>query len=208
MTEKILVFSKKLLDPFPGLDKSTKSLSKVFKDCLPRAYFVPRNEAEKDESLLQVIPYVVFRDGNHILTYHRTTEGGEDRLHDKYSIGIGGHVNTDDLLKGVSGPQNIIHGYKCCQELAFVGAVRREIFEELKMPEIDIVRTKPKMLIYDERDDVGRVHLGVVLFAETDAENVQAGEPEIDKVSWKNVSNLRKLGDKLEGWSQYLIPHL
>src|SRR3954454_9273568 len=61
-----------------------------------RGEFRPRPDAEQDPSWKQVIPYVVLRDGDAIFLMRRTRAGGDERLHDRYSIGIGGHVNPQD----------------------------------------------------------------------------------------------------------------
>jgi predicted NUDIX family phosphoesterase len=51
--------------------------------------FVPRSDAEHDESMRQIIPYAVFKNGNEHLLMKRTKKQGEARLHDMYSIGVG-----------------------------------------------------------------------------------------------------------------------
>ena len=58
--------------------------------------FVPRSEAEVDPRLKQIIPYLVLRDGERCFLMRRTKAGGDARLHDRYSIGVGGHLNPGD----------------------------------------------------------------------------------------------------------------
>ena len=58
--------------------------------------FRPRAEAEADPSWKQIIPYLLLRDGERIFLMRRTRAGGDERLHDRYTIGIGGHVNPED----------------------------------------------------------------------------------------------------------------
>src|SRR5436190_9053741 len=58
--------------------------------------FMERNLAEHDESFKQVIPYVLVAHGNRYLLIRRTKKQGEARLHDMYSLGIGGHINDVD----------------------------------------------------------------------------------------------------------------
>ena len=66
--------------------------------------FVPRQAAEIDPSLKQIIPYLVLRDGDCIFLMKRTRAGGDARLHDLYSIGVGGHLNPGDggILGGLA----------------------------------------------------------------------------------------------------------
>src|SRR5262245_5246303 len=83
-----------------------------------RGFFVERDHAEKDSSLKQIIPYCVVlnatphitRPGSQLgslasgepraLKLRRLPKQGERRLHDKLSIGIGGHLNPVDAGVG------------------------------------------------------------------------------------------------------------
>jgi len=58
--------------------------------------YVPRPDAETDPSLKQIIPYLVLRDGDRIFLMKRTRAGGDPRLHDRFTVGIGGHLNPGD----------------------------------------------------------------------------------------------------------------
>ena len=66
--------------------------------------YVPRPRAETDRSLKQIIPYLVLRDGDRIFLMKRTSAGGDARLHDLYSVGVGGHLNPGDggILGGLA----------------------------------------------------------------------------------------------------------
>ena len=55
-----------------------------------------RTAMEVDPSFKQVIPYLVLRDGERFFLMRRTKGGVDARLHDRYSIGVGGHVNPED----------------------------------------------------------------------------------------------------------------
>ncbi len=59
--------------------------------------FMPRREAEQDPGHKQIIPYLVLRDGPRLFVIHRTRAGGDARLHGRYSIGVGGHLNPGDV---------------------------------------------------------------------------------------------------------------
>ena len=62
--------------------------------------FEPRDTVEEDPSLKQLIPYCVFRHQERVFHYRRGTEQGEQRLHSKRSIGIGGHISSTDQQTG------------------------------------------------------------------------------------------------------------
>ncbi len=55
-----------------------------------------RAAAEQDPTHKQVIPYLVLRDGERWFLMRRTRAGGDARLHDRWSIGVGGHLNPGD----------------------------------------------------------------------------------------------------------------
>lgn len=54
-----------------------------------------RSFCETEESLLQLLPYIVLRSPiGRIFCYERGGASGESRLHGRLSIGLGGHVDT------------------------------------------------------------------------------------------------------------------
>src|SRR4030095_16162199 len=73
----------------------------AFEAALAReGFFVERAVAERTPSWKQIIPYTLVQCGERVLLTRRTKGGGEARLHDKHSIGIGGHINPVDLEQG------------------------------------------------------------------------------------------------------------
>ena len=85
---------------------------------LPRqGQWRPRAVVEQDERWLQPIPYLLITDEqNRFWCYRRS--GGDRRLADRFSCGVGGHVERIDQR----------------EELAdtLAGALRRELAEELR----------------------------------------------------------------------------
>lgn len=65
---------------------------------MAEAWIAPRPYLEEDASFLQIIPYVVVRDGTRVLSYRRGAGSGETRLAGKDSIGLGGHVDVADVV--------------------------------------------------------------------------------------------------------------
>jgi predicted NUDIX family phosphoesterase len=148
--------------------------------------FRPRPEMEADPSFKQVIPYLVLRDGDRFFLMRRTRAGGDPRLHDRYSIGVGGHLNPGDI------------------DLA--GGLRREWAEEVAadfVPEFRLVA-----LLNDDTTDVGAVHLGAVYVADA------AGRPvairEIDKLegAFAEPAQVVAVADRLESWSRLTFEYL
>ncbi|MFO7535665.1 MAG: hypothetical protein R6X19_08300 [Kiritimatiellia bacterium] len=149
--------------------------------------FVRRGEAETDPSLKQLIPYFVIEHGGRLWCYVRGKQSGEGRLVAKASIGIGGHINQDDV--------SLFGTYET--------AARRELEEEVSIPAGSTDRIVA--LLNDDSNEVGRVHLGVVhvLRAATDA--VTKRESKITESGFKTLGELRAMRDRLESWSQLCL---
>jgi len=66
-------------------------------------FFMPRARAETDPAYKQIIPYVVLQAPgppgrpHHYMIFQRV-QGGDPRLGRLYSIGLGGHINSGDVL--------------------------------------------------------------------------------------------------------------
>ena len=148
--------------------------------------FEPRAAMEVDRSWKQVIPYLVLRDGEHYFLMRRSRAGGDARLHDRWSIGVGGHLNPGD------------------GDLA--GGLRREWREELRAdfdPEFELVG-----LLNDDSTDVGSVHIGAVYVA--DAGGLPVAIRETDKLtgSFAEPAEVALVMDQLETWSALVFEHL
>lgn len=196
--EQVLVVKRALLEEigsFQGI--STSGIDEAMARLLDPAnhFFMDRGVAEEDPSHKQLIPYCVFRCGDHILHYTRGKAGGEARLHAKISVGVGGHVNPVDTDGGRTGPD------------AYHAAVRRELDEELVLATPQHHRIIA--LLNDDSNPVGQVHLGVVHLIELDAPAATAREDALTDLAFATLADLRgPLFDRLETWSQFCIQHL
>jgi predicted NUDIX family phosphoesterase len=145
--------------------------------------FVPRPEAEVDASLKQIIPYLVLRDRDLVFLMKRTRAGGDPRLHDRYTIGVGGHLNPGDVT--------------------ILGGLRREWMEEMTadfVPEFRYVG-----LLNDDTVDVGRHHLGIVFLADGSGRAVRIRETHKLSGSFETVEAARAVYDLMETWSQLTL---
>jgi predicted NUDIX family phosphoesterase len=141
--------------------------------------FRRRAEAEGDPEWKQVIPYLVLRDRGSLFLMRRTRAGGDARLHERYSIGIGGHINPDD--GGVN------------------GGLVREWQEEI---DADFVpEFRPVGLLNDDTDPVGQVHIGVVFAAEAAGRPVAIREAEKLEGAFVAPADVLRVYDRLETWS-------
>jgi len=125
--------------------------------------FYPRNtgdeqDIEKKPEFKQPIMYgVIVNNEGRFLVYQRGEAGyDEARLRKKISIGIGGHVNPQDRTIPDSFYREIDEEIKISYngEVVNLAANRREIKK--------YVQVRVCGLVNDERDAVGKVHLGIV----------------------------------------------
>ena len=148
--------------------------------------FAPRPEVEVRRSWKQVIPYLVLRDRGRYFLMQRTRSGGDGRLHDRWSIGVGGHLNPGD------------------RDLP--GGLRREWTEELIadfVPEFRLVG-----LLNDDTTDVGGVHLGAVYVAEAAGRPVAVRETEKLRGRFATAAEVRAVAPGLETWSRLTFDFL
>ena len=155
------------------------------------ARFVPRGPAETDASLKQIIPYAVVRRGDEVFLLRRLATQTEARLHNLYSIGVGGHVNPPDALAGKDPVEAALH---------------RELHEELALSGDYEIR--PLGLLNDDATPVGQVHLGVVY--EVRAERAECAVRETDRMEGRFVPLAEAARHRagMETWSQFLIEPL
>lgn len=148
--------------------------------------FESRAAMEHDPTFKQVIPYLVLRDGPRFFLMRRTRAGGDARLHDRFSIGIGGHLNPGD------------------GDLA--GGLRREWDEEL----VADFAPRPQLVgvLNDDATDVGRVHLGVVYIADAAGRSVAVRETDKLEGDFAPAAAVAAVHDRLETWSQLVFDHL
>lgn len=158
-------------------------------------FFLDRAAAEDDPSHKQLIPYCVFKCGERVLHYTRGKAGGENRLHAKLSVGVGGHINPVDMGEGRRGAA------------AYYAAVAREIEEELEIEgdyEMRVIG-----LLNDDSNPVGQVHLGVVHLVELDSDVVTSREDALTDLAWATLPVLdSEMFERLETWSQHVVRYL
>ncbi len=155
--------------------------------------FINRSDAENDISLKQIIPYIILQtmDSANTAIYQR--QGSEQRLHDLWSLGIGGHINPVDVNTSKDAFKKIL-----------ITGMERELNEELEQrPKQE--QEPPEFLgvISEDITDVGRVHLGAVFRIMTKRpEKFLPGE-ELFQFTWEKTSRLSQLN--LELWSTMVL---
>lgn len=194
--ERVLVIPRSLFDSLGAFEGLTTDVDRYLPAMLDPAnnYFLARDEAEEDPSHKQIIPYALFHCRGRFLHYVRGKAGGERRLADRGSIGIGGHINSDDAAQA------------SLERSTYLRGVDREINEELVLA--TPYRQRIVALINDDSNEVGRVHLGVVHLFDLDTEDVQANEAPVTDLQFLNAAALAARRDALETWSRICFDHL
>jgi predicted NUDIX family phosphoesterase len=125
---------------------------------------------------------VVVREDS-VLLVERLKAGTEARLHNLYSLGIGGHINPVDHVNA----RDIIEG-----------GLIRELREEL---ELGAFTAEAVGLIHRDDNDVSLVHTGVLYKVLVVGKvNIKETHKLMGKfVSWQEVGEMY---ERLEGWSQ------
>jgi predicted NUDIX family phosphoesterase len=157
----------------------------------------PRPDMEKDPRFKQLIPYAIFhhRDAEgrqFVFQYTRGKGQGENRLHSKKSVGIGGHISSDDALDVDSDP--------------YREGLRRELEEEVIIGSTYTERCVG--LINDDQSEVGRVHLGIVHLFSLDEPNVQPRESEIIECGFRPIDEMLADLEGFETWSSICLKAL
>lgn len=165
-------------------------------------YFVERPFAERTPALKQVIPYTVVMVGARVLLLTRKKSGGERRLHDKLSIGVGGHVNPEDAQAAHPGPAG------AAQPSLLEAGSARELAEELDIDGATELRAVG--LLNDDSNAVGAVHVGLVQVLTVDG-SVHVRERDVldgRLVSPGDLHSMRRQGANFESWSAILVDQL
>lgn len=170
-------------------------------------FLADREVCETEESLLQVIPYIVLFDTStdKVFIYQRGGHCDESRLRGKCSIGLGGHVER--------APGNGVSFARVVAEEA-----ARELYEE-----VGIITTNELILdlenrfidgkyipIYNEDTAVSRVHLGLGLVSHCNPGGVGSTESKvIDSPNWMHPIDIIAQHERgiitLEEWSYTMI---
>lgn len=200
MSTSVLCFKRQSLPSFTDLKPSYTPFSRNFtldSFSVLEPWFVPRSYAETCSEFLQVIPYIHLFVEEKILSYSRGGKGSENRLHDKRSIGFGGHIElhdgaTDDLGKFIF--QRTINN-----------CISRELVEELGENQFDVNKAEFKGVLIDPTTEVGKVHLGISVNLKIDHLKIVEEERVIEKCEFSNLNDLRNLRKSYETWSRLII---
>lgn len=196
MKENVLVVPTSGINPLLTGVFTANNLDRCLKFILANYSFRDRALVEEDPSFKQIIPYVVVRHGSRYLLTQRTSRQTERRLHGKFSVGIGGHINDTESLAPGQTAEHIIEA-----------GLERELNEEIHL------RGQRQSLtlagiISDDSTPVGQVHLGLVFVLETDSPDFAVNEADLMTAEWATLETLQERLDRMETWSQIALERI
>lgn len=196
--EKVLVFPESIVqksDFTNGYINDRKVVSNYYLQIFSskELQYISRDAAETDPRWKQIIPYNVIKLGGKYLVYQRSKSGGESRLHDCWSIGIGGHINEKDEGKTTRERYN--------------EAWRRELEEEVD-PQ-GVATNRIMAMLYDDSNAVGQVHFGIVHFVEFFYKSkFSFRDKSLTNFEWLNLDELKLSTKPWENWSKLVVNHI
>lgn len=187
MDEQVLVVPAESIGEKLRTAFEPESAHEIIRLANDKRLFRPRSQVEQDESVKQIIPYVCIRHAEEFVLLQRTNRQSEARLHNKLSLGIGGHINDAE---------------RDAADLVAAG-LKRELEEEIGLASGWTVRLLGT--IYDASTAVGRVHLGIVYELAAVSREFTMNEPDLMSGQWASLETLRTGRDRMETWSQILF---
>lgn len=184
-SENILVVSRKKIfcnQAFNGIEKNIGGFIEIIKS---NKEFRPRYLMEEDLSFKQIIPYIVFMANNKIFMMQRRDTASEQRLKNKFSIGIGGHIRVTDTHSD-----------------SILDWAKREFNEEVIFN--DHFEASILGLVNDESTLVGKVHIGIVILMLSKSENIKI-RSELKSGQLVAIADIPEYVDQMENWSQIII---
>ena len=190
MAEQVMVVDSALLLQTVGAD-STYLMGKdeaaflhlVQNNCL----YLGRDVVETDPGYKQIIAYCIITHGDNVFMTRRTKKQTEARLHDRLSIGIGGHVAYQD-----SDTEDVV-----------LTGLRRELHEEVCIEKP--YRATYLGVINDNSTEVGKVHCGVCYRMQVAEGDCRVLETDKMVGQWVPFADMDIYYDHLEEWSQIVV---
>jgi len=187
---KLMTYKKK------GLIKGN---SEVLKRIVQNGLFLRRSELEEDPSFKQIIPYAIIsnkepersgvRQSQSFYLFRRTSNQTEKRLHNKFSLGVGGHMNPNDSMES--------------KEQYLIDELKRELYEEVKLLNgCFIEATEFIGFINDDTISVGRVHIGLLYNIHVSNKEVYINETDKMTADWIDKPNLAEFYEGMETWTK------
>lgn len=130
-------------------------------ELLPENFWISRQQAEVDVNWQQPIPYGLLVNNVGLVWGYRRT-GGDERLQQRHSVGIGGHIERSDLESTESTNTSLA---------TLQIGLEREVYEELcDIPLNCCANAKPIAWIHEHDNQIGNLHIGLVYYLPWDSD--------------------------------------
>lgn len=188
--ENILVVKREKLFPQNAFQGLLAANTQKFLEIINKEKeFKARPQMEEDPEYKQIIPYLLFKHEDRYFLMQRKATSTDQRLKNKYSLGIGGHMRQEDMSTG----DNIFEWGK------------REFHEEINYE--GNLKISPLGILNDDSNAVGQVHLGLVLLLEGDSSEISV-RSELKSGKLVTPSECLNFYQDLETWSQIIFDAL
>jgi len=166
-----------------------KEDGEVLKKIIQNGLFRKRSEMEEDPSFKQIIPYAIISNKGSFYLFKRTSGQTEKRLHNKFSLGVGGHMNPGNP--------------KDSKEQYLLNELKRELFEEVKLLNGCLIEDIEFIgFINDDAIPVGRVHIGLLYNIHVSNKDVVIHETDKMTADWIDKTDLAAFYDGMETWTR------
>ena len=185
--------------------------SDSLKMIVQKGLFRKRNELEEDHSFKQIIPYAVIsnkepeprswrnklrgvRQSQSFFLFRRTSGQTEKRLHNKFSLGVGGHMNPGKSKES--------------DEQYLINELKRELFEEVRLLNGCLIEDIEFIgFINDDTIPVGRVHIGLLYNIRVSNKNVVINETDRMTADWIDKPDLAEFYEGMETWTKIIYDY-
>jgi predicted NUDIX family phosphoesterase len=192
---KLITYEEKGL-----IQENSEALSRIVQNGL----FRKRSELEEDPSFKQVIPYAIIsnnepersgvRQSQSFCLFKRTSRQAEKRLHNKFSLGVGGHMNPGNAKES--------------NEQYLINELKRELFEEVRLLNGCLIEDIEFIgFINDDTIPVGRVHIGLLYNIRVSNKNVVINETDRMTADWIDKPDLAEFYEEMETWTKIILDY-
>ena len=201
-----LVFAIPTIELWSLMDYKKQGLipgnTDVLRRIVQNGRFYQRVELEEDPSFKQIIPYGIIshkepegsgaRQSQSFYLFKRTSKQAEKRLHNKLSLGVGGHMNPGSSAE--------------TEENYLMDELKREFFEEVGLSNGCLIEDIEFIgFINDDSVPVGSVHIGILYHIHVSNKNVYISETDQMTADWVEKSRLAEFYGGIETWSQIAL---
>lgn len=191
LTEPILVVKRENLfknqEPWHGI--SIDHLNSTLSTIVEHQESMIRNLAEVDPTYKQIISYMIFTFDSKIFVMQRKNKASEQKLANKLSIGIGGHMTQQDI-----------------QGETLFDWLHREFDEEVSYTGNLAMHTLG--ILNDDSNEVGQRHIAIVVLLQGNNGDITLNGDEHKSGQLLSMEECFERFDEFENWSKLVLQAL